>query len=240
MKSKHLMTGFAIVLLIYAAYRSWDYMSGSLQGVDRTTAYLVAAVFLFASEIGLLLWLHFAQPNATTDIQETTANVMIGVNFIGSMILGLADLLKHNTLYVVNLSWLDPLLLLAPWVLIAANVLGHIVYHLADSEESLKREERRLVHEEARLEIAARSKAVEELNRNRAAIAEKLAPGYYADLVSRVEGRTLARFERQAKNAAKRLVEQVPIYGRNGHQVYNAEAEEGTENLPNPRGDGRR
>lgn len=225
MKTKHLMTGYAIVLLLYAGWRSFDYMAGSLKDVGQTTAFLIAVIFLFASEIGLLFWLHFAQPNSSTDIQETTSNVMIGINFAGSMVLGLADLLKHNTLYTINLEWLDPVLLLAPWILVAANVLGHIIYHLTDSDEQLKRAERRLAHEEASLEIDARRHAVNELNKNRQALAEKLAPHFYGDLVDRVEGRTLKRFQRQARTFEKRAAEalpeltQPPTNGHNGHHA---------------------
>lgn len=221
------MTIYALALLLYAAWRSFDYMAGSLQGVSKTAAVLVAAVFLFASEIGLLVWMYQAAPNATTEIQETTAKIMIGINFVGSMILGLADLLKHNTLYTVDLALLDPVLLLAPWVLIASNVLGHIVYHAADSSEMLKRAERRLEHEEAKLEMEARTKAIDELRKNRKALADKLAPHYINDLTDRVEGRTMTRFQRQAtriKNQAAKTAEAVqeldptPAIGRNGHE----------------------
>ncbi len=203
MKPKYLMTGYAIALLVYAGWRSFDYVSGSLAGIDKTVATLVAIIFLFASEVGLLIWLHKAMPSATTDTQEATATTMIGINFVGSMVLGLADVLKHNTLYNVRLDWLDPVLLLAPWVLIAANVGGVILYHLNDSEEMLHRAERRLAHAESKLEIEARTKAVQELEKNEQALAEKLAPHYYADLVARVEGRTLARFDRQLAKQGK-------------------------------------
>lgn len=224
MKSKHLMTFYAVVLLVYAGWRTYDYVSGSLTGIDATTATLIAVIFLFASEIGLLIWLHKAMPSASTDAQETISTAMIFINFAGSMVLGLADVLKHNQVYVIDLQWLDPILLLAPWVLIAANVLGVVLYHLNDSEEMLHRAERRLAHAESKLEIEARTKAVQELQKNEASLAEKLAPHYYADLVSRVEGRTLARFERQAKKA-----ELTPAPGKNGHstaeKVYLSESE---------------
>ena len=210
MKNKHLMTGFAVILLVYAGWRSFDYMVGSLQGVSPTIAILVSLIFLFASEIGLLVWLYYAAPNANTEIQETTAKVMIGINFIGSMILGLADLLKHNTLYTVDLAILDPILLLAPWVMIAANVLGHIIYHQSDSFEMMKRAERQLSHEESKLEIEARTRAIAELHKNRDALADKLAPHYYNDLTDRVTGRTMKRFTRAAGQLKRNQADRVP------------------------------
>ena len=227
MNGKHTITGFAIALLIYAGFRSFDYMSGSLQGVGVTTAYIVALVFLFASEIGLLVWLHIARPKATTDIQETAATAMIFVNFVGSMILGLADLLKHNTLYVVDVSFLDPVLLFAPWVLIVANVGGYLVYHMSDSEEQLARAERRLHHEEVKLEMEARTQAINELKSNMTALAGKLAPHYYRDLTSRVEGRTMKRFAKEANSGtgsenSGTSQASVPL-NKNGNQVFASE-----------------
>lgn len=226
MNNKHVITAFAIALLIYAGFRSFDYMKMNLQGVGQTTAYLVALVFLFASEIGLLVWLHVARPQATTDIQETTSTAMIAVNFVGSMILGLADLLIHNTLYVVNVSFLDPVLLFAPWFLIVANVGGYLVYHMADSDEQLARAERRLHHEEVRLEMEARTQAIQELQGNLKGLAGKLAPHYYNDLVSRVEGRTAARFARAAKRLQPQGEPESILSGNgSGKHTYHAEVD---------------
>ena len=224
MNNKHMITAFAIALLIYAGFRSFDYMSGSLLGIGQTTAYLVAIVFLFASEIGLLIWLHVARPHATTDIQETVSTAMIFINFIGSMILGLADLLKHNTLYTVDVSFLDPVLLFAPWVLIVANVGGYLIYHMADSDEQLSRAERRLHHEEVRLEMTARQKAIEELKSNMDGLADRLAPNYFKDITNRVEGRTAKRFAKVAKASSDLPLESfISGNGSGKTEIYNAE-----------------
>lgn len=198
MSNKWIMTGFAVVLLIYSGWRTYDYMAASLQGVSETTSMLVALTFLFASEIGLLLWLHSARPRATTGAQEAIATTMVLFNFVGAMILGLADVLMHNRLYVVDVSYLDPVLLFAPVVLIAGNVGAYLGYTMTDSEDQMAAAERQLEHEETMSEIDARMEALKTLKRNRKALAEKLAPSYVKDITDRVTGRTAQRFIRQA------------------------------------------
>lgn len=198
MKSKVVLSGFAILMLVYSAWRSYDYIGGNLSGVDETTRFIVSVAFLAFSEIGLILWLHSGRPNATTDTQETTATVVIWVNFIGILVMNLGDLLRRNTLYEVDLSYLDPVLLIAPWLLVAVNLGAYIIYTMSDSDEQLAREERRLRHEEVGLEMEARRNAVRELRANREAIGAELAPHYFNDIRSRITGRTVNRFVRKA------------------------------------------
>lgn len=194
MKRKWILTVTILAMLAYQAWRVYDYMKGNLKGVDEKTAFWVALAFLAFSEIGLLVWLHIAQPGATTHKQEDVSNVMVWVDYGGSMLLGLADLVKHNTLYVIDLSRIDPILFIAPWVMVAANVAAWIVFETNDSEEMLAREERRLQHAEHELEIQARRAAIEEVKANSAGLSRKMAPYYYKDISDRVTGRTAARF----------------------------------------------
>lgn len=197
------MTIFALTMLLYQGWRVYDYMSSSLRDVSEATAFVVSVAFLAFSEVGLLVWLHVAQPNATTDTQESVSAGMVWTDFAGSMIVGLGDMLKHNTLYHVDLSAVEPLLFLAPWLMVVLNIGGYLLYAQHDSEAMLDQEERRLRHEETRLEMESRRQAVRELRANQSAIAEKLAPLYYRDIHDRVSGRTISRFERHRKlNAA--------------------------------------
>src|SRR3990167_7143141 len=228
MNNKHVLTGFAIALLIYSGWRTWDYMSQYLlKGVGVTTSMVIGAAFLFVTELGYLAWLHLARPHATTDVQETTAGAMIYIDLMGSLAIGLADLLVHNTLYSFNAPWLDPVLLFTPWLLIAANLIGYTIYHTGDSDEQLARAERRLHHEEVKLEMEARTQAINELKSNMQGLAGKLAPHYYKDLTDRVTGRTLARFERKAKEAENESTEpQASAISGNGKaREYRAETE---------------
>lgn len=199
MKNKHALTIFAVAMLLYTAWRSFDYMNNNLQGVSDIVRVLISIAFLSFSEIGLIVWMHIAQPNATTDTQETVSSILIWVDFLGSMVVGLGDMLKHNTFYTINLSILDPVLFLAPWLMVVANVAGYIIFHGADSENQLDRAERRLRHEETKVEMEAREEAIRQVQANKRAMAEKLAPSYAGDIFDRVTGRTAARFERQFK-----------------------------------------
>jgi len=232
MNTKHLFTGFAVVLLAYSAWRSFDYLSIGLAGVDPTVATVVSLIFLFASEIGLLLWLHAGVPGSSTDTQETIAKSMIGVDFVGSLALGVADLLLHNTVYIVDFRWLDPILLVAPAILVAANVGAVVLYYLSDAEEQLRRAERQLDYEEAQLEISARKAAIQELRSNRREIGEKLAPHYFAHIRARVTGRTISRFDKALSEKPAASTNPAPgaapvapgANGRTSEKVYPAEA----------------
>jgi hypothetical protein len=198
MKGKWILTVTIIAMLGYQAWRVYDYMSTSLTDVDENTAFWVALAFLAFTEIGLLVWLHVAQPGATTKAQESVSTAMVWVDYAGSMVLGLADLAKHNTMYVIDLSRIDPVLFFAPWLIVAANVAAWIVFESNDSDEKLRREERRLAHAEHEVEIKARQEAIAEVNANMAGLSRQLAPYYFKDVSERVTGRTAARFGRQA------------------------------------------
>lgn len=198
MKSKHVMTAFALLMLAYQGWRVMDYISSSLTGVPDYVRYLISVAFLAFSELGLIIWLHVAQPNATTDAQESTAYVMVWINFAGSMIIGLADLAKHNTMYVVDLSAVDPILFIAPWVMVLLNIGAYLIYVQNDSEAILAREGRRLKHEETSLEMEARRGAVEKLRSEKDTLVQDLSPYYYNDVKDRVSGRTAARFKKDA------------------------------------------
>jgi len=224
MKSKAILTGFALLMLVYSAWRSYDYIGGNLEGLDDTTRFIVSVAFLAFSEIGLILWLHVGRPNATTDTQETVASAVIWVNFAGILVMNLGDLLRRNTLYSVDMAYLDPILLLAPWLLVAVNLGAYLVYTMSDSDEQLAREERRLRHEETSVEMEARRSAVRELRANREAIGAELAPHYYADIKNRVTGRTVNRFNRKAEKMLQ-APPAAPAPGNGKVTSYAAEAE---------------
>lgn len=236
MKNSWILTVTILVMLAYTGWRVYDYMSTNLVGVDQGTGFWVALAFLTFTEIGLLVWLHVAQPGATTNRQENVANVMVWVDYAGSMLLGLADLVKHNTMYRVDLSKIDPVLFIAPWVIVAANVAAWIVFKTNDSDEKLRREERRLLHAEHELEIKARTDAIAALRANTEGLARKLAPYYYRDIADRVTGRTAIKFGREAERLPDvEIVEQPPaptrldkvkaLFGRNHHDLQELAAE---------------
>lgn len=203
MKDEHVMDLFAYGMLIYTGWRTFDYMRGMLSDVDYTTSMIVSLAFLLFSELGLLVWLHYGQPKATSGTQESVAVGMMWIDFFGCMIVNLADLLRHNTFYEVNLEQLDLVLFIAPWVLVALNVAAYLVYKTSDSNAAIERAERRLAHEEHQAEIAVRTRAVQEVKRRAPTYASRLAPHYQEDIEQRIEDRTLARFGKQRPNYTK-------------------------------------
>lgn len=246
MKNKWVLTTIILVMLGYQAWRVFDYMNSNLVGVSDDAKFWVSLAFLTFTEIGMLTWLHVAQPGATTTRQEQVATVMIWVDYAGSMLLGLADLAVHNTIYQVDLSRIDPILFFAPWVIVVLNVGGWIVFQSNDSDEKLAREQRRLLHAEHELEVKARSDAIRELHANMEGISRKLAPFYFKDISDRVTGRTAARFGREAEKlpaieAPNANAEQLSVLSRlksvvsgNGHKVEPVElGSEETTDRPN-------
>ncbi len=195
-KNNTILTGYAMLMLAYQAWRVYDYMSGSLQGVSAATSLLVSAAFIAFSEMGLLVWLHIGTESASTQQQESTAGLLVWVDFVGSMILGLADLAKHNTVYAVDLSAIDPILFLSPWLLVLCNIAGYIYYSQHDSATLLQAAERRMEHEETELHLAAKRQAIRQLMLDKDAIGKELSPHYYRDIRNRVTGSTIKRFNK--------------------------------------------
>lgn len=238
MKAKWILTIVILVMLGYQAWRVFDYMQGSLTGVDDNTSWWIAMAFLTFTEIGLLTWLHVAQPGATTRWQENVSNVMIWFDYAGSMVLGLADIAKHNTLYQVDLTRIDPVLFFAPWIIVVGNVGAWILYETTDSGKKLEKAERALKHAEHELEVQARQDAIAEIQANREALAKKLAPYYFKDISDRVTGRTVAKFTGQvekplpdeSKKGLGDILKSVVSGNGNGNGThsYNSEAQDST------------
>ena len=236
MNNKHLLTGFAIALLIYAGWRTWDYMSRFLlKDVSVTESMIIGMTFLFVTELGYMFWLHKGQPDASTDAQETTATVLVYIDLFGSLTIGFADLLVHNTIYNVNVASLDPILLFTPWVLIAANLIGYTIYFGADSERQLERARRQLAHEENSIEIEIHRTALEEIRRNKKATAAQHAPKYIKDFNDRVTGRTANRYLRHAKKLAQEERDAEEYESRNGNENEEVDLRNGKK-AGNPQG----
>jgi len=138
-------------------------------------------------------------------------------------VLGLADILKHNSTYAVDLPWIEPILLLAPWLLIASNVLGHIIYHRTDSDEIIKRAERELKYQERKLHITAKQAAIQSLKDSEEELARKLSPHYFKDIQDRVTGDTMRRLSRQAGSLSRKSEKAISLANGNGQKEETAQ-----------------
>jgi hypothetical protein len=209
---KWIIRFYGICLLIYTGMRTFWFIRDQLPTGDAST--ILALVFLLATELGMLLWHEMSLRHTTTEVQQNIATVMTWLDFAGSTLAGTADMIiRQHFLTGYQLpGWLGLVVLYGLPCLMAVNVASTLIYTSNDSDALLERADRRLEHEENRLEIEARRQALRELHANRAAIAERLQPHYYKQIHDRVTGRTLARFEKQAKSEA-------PVeFGRNGHK----------------------
>jgi hypothetical protein len=213
-------------LLIYTGIRTFWFVRDQLPTGDTST--ILALVFLGATELGMLLWHEMSLKHTTTEIQQNIAITMTWLDFAGSTLAGIADMIlrQHFMTGYTLPGWLGLIVLYGLPVLMGVNVAATLSYTSNDSDAMLERADRRLEHEENRLEIEARRQALHDLHANRAAIAERLQPYYYKQIHDRVTGRTLARFERQAKSDAAKP-EAVKFSG-NGHkaEMYAAETDQ--------------
>jgi hypothetical protein len=228
-ESHYWLTGFAVVMLIYQGWRVFDYMSGSMEGVNDTVKMLIAIAFLSFSEIGLMFWLHKGVPGASTDFQENTAYTLIWIDFAGSMIVGFADLAKHNTMYAIDLRVLDPILFGTPGLMVVANLAGYILYATNSKTSRLARMDRKLEYAEHELEVQARMDAIDTITENRGVLAQKLAPYYVRDTTDRVTGNTARKFLKQSEqntsngtagNTGKSGDAGQPVASNNGNGAY--------------------
>jgi hypothetical protein len=139
-------------------------MSSQLPKNDLS--FWLSIIFLFATEVGLLIWHELALGHVTTETQEGIAKWMTGLDFIGSTAAGIADMILRQTLvesYAIP-AWLVQFLVYGLPLIVAANVGAVLLYLWFDSHSWLEREKRQTVFEITRA-------AITELKKDRKAIA---------------------------------------------------------------------
>lgn len=199
---------YAIVLLGYAGWRTYDFMLHQLPAGE--TGYLLALLFLFATEAGLALWHETSLRHTTTQEQHYTATALTWIDFVGSLIAGVADMILRQTFagdYVIPPLLVTALIYGLPLV-VALNVAGVLVYLANDAEIQIDRAKRQL-----RFEIT--KQALQELHDNHGAIAKSMKTDIYKELRDDVTG----------KLAREYLKDKRPVFSDNGHSEYNAETQ---------------
>jgi hypothetical protein len=87
---------YALGLLIYTGWRTYDFMYTQLPQNDFT--FVLAIAFLLATELGLILWHETHLSHVTTAAQDTLTAWMTWIDFGGSVLAGIADMIIRQTM----------------------------------------------------------------------------------------------------------------------------------------------
>jgi hypothetical protein len=215
---------YALVLLAYTGWRTYDFMVNQLPQGDAGSS-LLALLFLFATEVGLALWHEVSMNHSTTREQQGLATGLTWLDLAGSLGAGVADMILRQQFiagYTIP-PLLGQLLIYGLPAAVALNVAGVLLYLSNDSEIQLDRAKKQL-----RFEITRQ--ALRELRDNQGAIAESMKRDIFKALKDDVTGRVAKELLRAEKPAALHL----PTPGGNGRVItFNDETQEAPTNPPN-------
>lgn len=192
---KWIIRAYALILLAYTGWRTYDFMLHQLPAGE--TGSLLALLFLFATEAGLLLWHEVSLNHSSTHEQQAIATALTWVDFAGSLIAGIADMILRQTFitgYAVPPLLVTMLIYGLP-LAVALNVAGVLLYLSHDSEAQIDRAKRQL-----RFEITRQ--AIKELRSNQGNIAEGMKRDIYASLRDDVTGKLTQEMLKTEKPAA--------------------------------------
>jgi hypothetical protein len=110
---------------------------------------LLAFLFLFAAEIGLIIWHETSIGHTTTYTQHGVSVALTWLDFVGSLAAGIGDMIIRQTIMVDYAipPFLAMFIIFGLPVLVALNVAGAIVYLSNDSDNVKDREKRMLEFE---------------------------------------------------------------------------------------------
>lgn len=144
---KWLIRGYALILLIYTGYRTFDFMRAQLPTGE--TGYVLALLFLFSTEVGLIMWHEISLRYTTTQEQHYVAITMTWVDFAASLAAGIADMiLRQNVMAGYQIPpMLGTILIYGMPLVMALNVAAVLFFQYHDSESQIERARRELRHE---------------------------------------------------------------------------------------------
>lgn len=213
---KWVIRAYALILLGYTGWRTYDFMLHQLP--QGETGYLLALLFLFATEAGLLLWHEVSLNHATTQEQQGIATALTWIDFAGSLVAGIADMILRQTFtagYVIPPLLVIVLIYGLP-VIVALNIAGVLLYLSHDSEAQIDRAKRQL-----RFEITRQ--ALRELRDNQGAIAEGMKKDIYRKMRDDVTGRIAKQYLADPPKAPS--LPSISGNGKGSKVVYNQDSE---------------
>lgn len=149
---------YAVILLFYTGWRTYDFMSSQLPKND--ISFWLSIAFLFATEAGLVLWHEAHLHHTSTETQDKLTFGLTWIDFIGSLAAGIADMILRQTF--INGYQIPPILaqflMFGLPVIMAINVAGVIVFEENDAEtleEKAEKAARFTIHAAAMKQIHA-------------------------------------------------------------------------------------
>jgi hypothetical protein len=153
---------YSLVLLAYTGWRTFDFMGSQLPKDDLS--FWLSIIFLFATEVGLLLWQELSLSHATTEEQEDIAKWMTWIDFAGSLGAGIADMILRQTLIQYEVPvWLGQFLIYGLPLVVGMNVAAVLLYQWNDADAQIEREKRQtkfLIYKAALQDLRAARKEI--------------------------------------------------------------------------------
>ncbi len=210
---------YAVVLLAYTGWRTYDFMINQLPAGDLST--WLAIFFLFSTEAGLALWHEISLHHITTSEQRHISVALTWLDFAGSLAAGVADMILRQSFYqgYVIPPALALFLLYGLPALVALNIAGVLYYFSNDGEIQIDQRKKELKFEITR-------QALQELDENKDAIAAAMKEDIFKKLRDDVTGKVARRFLQNAQKSQAELPVDSP---NNGKVAINFNAE---TNLP--------
>lgn len=183
---KWAIRAYAFGLLIYTGWRTFDFMMSQLPQSDLS--FYLALAFLLCTEIGLVLWHEAHLTHVTTDNQNRLTAIMTWLDFAGSLMAGIADMIIHQTMldgYVVPREFALMLMYGLP-LIFGLNVAAAILYEQWDAETLEEKAEKALRFE-------AHRQAIKDLKKERSGFAELEKKNIY----KRIKGQATRSLEQR-------------------------------------------
>lgn len=206
---------YALALLGYTGWRTYDFLYSQLPS-GEFSVYL-AIFFLFATEAGLALWHEIGLNHSTTHEQQRVSTALVGLDFLGSLGAGIADMILRQTLlqgYNIPPT-LAYILLYGLPILVAVNVLGVIYFERHDAETQLDRAKKQLKFEITR-------QALREMHENQNIVAESMKKDIFKSLRDEVTGKVIRQYFREGRIPSQPIIQDEPPAlvkaGRNGRK----------------------
>lgn len=150
-KAKFFVRLVVYPLTLYSAFRNFQLIQSTLGG--DTSSFIAGLFALAALDGGVLLWTEIAF-RVDSDTQDKLAKAMVILDLVGA----LAGVVADTMLYVNRAAFIDTITIVSVYavpIVIFLNLGAGFAYLLADPENAIKAEEKRLDREARKKEKLA-------------------------------------------------------------------------------------